>query len=171
MINIPVYVILYKWTQHTPLCSHLSSHSTSFFQTCAHPSTSRYSATKSQPPRSKASAAAQNTWVIISGLPFQEIPEWVLSLCPQLVKKGERRTNRYQHPSCDLARKEIKKINAIHNLYNLTLGRKQHLGSTPSRTVLLDGSGLPALSVKSGDKGMLWFLTSSAKAMSFPNKG
>lgn len=92
------------------------------------------------------SAAAQNTWVITSSLPFQEIPEYVLILCPQLAKKGERRTNRYQHPSCDLAHKEIKKVNPIHNLYNLTLGRKQHLGSTPSGTVLLDVSVLPALS-------------------------
>lgn len=40
-------------------------------------------------------------------LPFQEIPEWFLSLCPQLEKKGKRKTNRYQHPSCDLAHKEI----------------------------------------------------------------
>lgn len=24
-------------------------------------------------------------------LPFQEIPEWFLSLCPQLVKKGEEK--------------------------------------------------------------------------------
>lgn len=154
----------------------LSPHSASFFQMSAHPFTSPDSATKSQPPKGEVSVAAQNTWLITSGLPFQEIPQCVLSLCPQLAKKGERRTTRYQHPSCDLAHKETKKINPIHNLYNLTLGRKQHLGSNPSGTVLLDVSVLLALSDKPGDKGTLRFLTSSAnvssaKAMSFPSKG
>lgn len=129
-------MILYKWAQWTPLCSHLTKPP---FPKCVltllPPPTS--SATKSQPPKGEVSAAAQNIWLITSGLPFQEIPQCVLSLCPQLAKKGERRTNQYKHPSCDLAHKEIKKINPLHNLYNLTLGRKQHLGWTPNGTVFV----------------------------------
>lgn len=51
--------------------------------------------------------------------------------------------------------RKSRKINVIHNLYNLILARKA-LGSTPSltRTSCMDGSGLPAPGVKTSWKAM-----------------
>lgn len=120
----------------------------------------------------EVAAAARNTCRIISGLPSQEAPGvCVAGLCPQLVKEGQGRANQYQLPSCDLARRGTKKTNPIHNLYNLTLGRKQHLGSAPSGAVWLGGWVPPTLRVTLRDKGTLRFPISSAKSMSSPSKG
>lgn len=140
MINILEYVILQKWEPQqqfggggrSSLCA-LTSHLTSHL-----PFPNRHTLSppyRAQHPKPWCWLQAQNTWLI--RLPFQEIPEWFLSLCPQLVKKGERKTNRYQHPAVTWHGRKSGKINVIHNLYHLTLARTQPLGLTLRWTVLL----------------------------------
>lgn len=145
---ISVCVILYKWAQQTSLCSHLSSHSTSFSPNMCSPFHLLLCNQLAATQRNRGVCCSpkhltDNIRFAIPGNPRV----CSMSLCPELVKKGQSKANQYQLPSCDLARNEIKKISPIHNLYNLTLGRKQHLGCAPSRTASLDGWVLPTLSV------------------------
>lgn len=142
MINILEYVILQKWEpqqqfgdgggQKLALCSHLSSHLPPPFPKQAHPLTSLPGSAS----QALVLAASSKHLTDHIRLPFQEIPEWFLSLCPQLVKKGERKTNRYQHPAVTWHGRKSGKINVIHNLYHLTLARTQPLGLTLRWTVL-----------------------------------
>lgn len=63
-------------------------------------------------------------------------PRVVFKPLPTACKERREKNQSISAPSCDLAHKEIWKINVIHNLYHLTLARKQPLGPTLSRTVL-----------------------------------